>query len=234
MSYAIIGTGVAAISAIQAIRSVDSDNELTVIGADPHGYYSRPGLAYYLSGEIPQKELFPFDKHYLKRHRAQFLPAQVTQILPQEQRVVIAGNDSCRYDRLLLATGAASMPLGIPGSDLHGVVKIDDLADACQMASLAERAGEAVVIGGGVTALELVEGLVARKTRVHYFLRGDRYWSSVLDAEESQIILKRLKDEGVRIHIYTEAAEILGKQGKVIGVRTTDGETVPALSLIHI
>ena len=73
MSYAIIGTGVAAISAIQAIRSVDSDNELTVIGADPHGYYSRPGLAYYLSSEIPKKELFPFDKHYLKRHRVQFL-----------------------------------------------------------------------------------------------------------------------------------------------------------------
>ncbi len=228
MKYVIIGTGVAAISAIDAIRSVDSDNGITVIGADPHGYYSRPGLAYYLSGETSKNDLFPFEKHYLKRHHVRLIHAQATQILPQEQRVMIAGHDPCPYDRLLLATGAAAIPVQIPGNDLQGVVKIDDLEDAHQIISLAGRAKSAVVIGGGVTALELVEGLVARKVRVHYFLRGDRYWSNVLDAEESQIILKRLKEEGVSVHIFTEAAEILGKNGKVTGVRTTDGEMVAA------
>jgi hypothetical protein len=28
--------------------------EIILVSDDPHGFYSRPGLAYYLSGEIPE------------------------------------------------------------------------------------------------------------------------------------------------------------------------------------
>src|SRR5688500_8317145 len=87
MKYVIIGSGVAGIAAIEAIRSLHpspdlalsggtlslskgtkveaargqgpSDVEITLIGDDPHGFYSRPGLAYYLTGELHDKALFP-------------------------------------------------------------------------------------------------------------------------------------------------------------------------------
>ncbi|MBI3739617.1 MAG: NAD(P)/FAD-dependent oxidoreductase, partial [Chloroflexi bacterium] len=76
MKYVIIGTGVAGIAAIEAIRSVDANGEIIMIGDDPHGFYSRPGLAYYFTGEVPDKQLFPqmaeeFRKlhfHYIKGH----------------------------------------------------------------------------------------------------------------------------------------------------------------------
>ena len=58
MRYIIVGAGVAAISAIEAIRSQDKSGEIILVGADPSGFYSRPGLAYYLNGEIPEKQLF--------------------------------------------------------------------------------------------------------------------------------------------------------------------------------
>ena len=38
MRYVIIGTGVAGISAIEAIRSVDRSGEVILIGDDPHAY----------------------------------------------------------------------------------------------------------------------------------------------------------------------------------------------------
>jgi NADPH-dependent 2,4-dienoyl-CoA reductase/sulfur reductase-like enzyme len=47
--YVLLGTGAAGISAAEAIRSTDQNGEITFIGEDPHGYYSRPGLAYYLT-----------------------------------------------------------------------------------------------------------------------------------------------------------------------------------------
>jgi NAD(P)H-nitrite reductase large subunit len=228
MNYVIIGMGVAALSALDAIRSVDKTGSVTVIGADPHGFYSRPGLAYYLNGELPEKSLFPLPKHDLKKHQADFMRATVRRILPQERRIELSNGKILGYDRLLLALGASAVPIRTPGYDLDGVVKIDHLNDTNQIIKLAKRKKDAVVIGGGITALELVEGLAARKVRVHYFLRGDRYWSSVLDDDESRIILKRLQEEGVIIHTYTEAAEILGKRGKVSGLRTKDGETVKA------
>jgi nitrite reductase (NADH) large subunit len=49
MNHVIIGSGVAGIAAIEAIRSVDSTSPITLIGDDPYGFYSRPGLAYYLT-----------------------------------------------------------------------------------------------------------------------------------------------------------------------------------------
>jgi NADPH-dependent 2,4-dienoyl-CoA reductase/sulfur reductase-like enzyme len=59
MNYIIIGSGVAGIAAIEAIRSVDNTGSVSIISDDPHGYYSRPGLAYYLTGELHDKALFP-------------------------------------------------------------------------------------------------------------------------------------------------------------------------------
>ena len=60
--YIIIGTGIAGFSATQTLRSLEPNADITLVSHDPHGFYSRPGLAYYLTGEIPEKQLFPFLK----------------------------------------------------------------------------------------------------------------------------------------------------------------------------
>ena len=83
-----------------------------------------------------------------------------------------------------------------------------------------------MVVGGGITALELVEGLHSRGVKVHYLLRGKRYWSSVLDEKESQIVEKRLQKEGVKLHYGSELVEVHGKRGRVQGVRLLDGRTL--------
>jgi NAD(P)H-nitrite reductase large subunit len=83
-----------------------------------------------------------------------------------------------------------------------------------------------VVVGGGITALEIVEGLRARGAHVHYFLRRDRYWANVLSPTESRIVEQRLRREGVEIHPHTELAAIEGRAGIVTGVRTGDGAWV--------
>ena len=85
----------------------------------------------------------------------------------------------------------------------------------------------AVVIGGGITALEIVEGLAARKINVHHLLRRDRYWSNVLEEEESRVIETRLREDGVQIHYHTQATQIIGKHGHVSGVLTQDGHQIP-------
>jgi NAD(P)H-nitrite reductase large subunit len=68
--------------------------------------------------------------------------------------------------------------------------------------------------------------MAAHKVKVHYFLRGDRYWSNVLDEAESRIVEGRLRAEGVQIHFHTEIKEVLGRNGSVAGVRTTAGQVM--------
>jgi len=49
-----------------------------------------------------------------------------------------------------------------------------------------------------------------------------------LDKIESQIVIQRLRHEGVTIHLNTELDQIIGKRGKVKGVITKDGRRLAA------
>ena len=145
---------------------------------------------------------------------------------PSDHRLELTDRSLIPYNRLLIATGATARRPDTPGIDLDGVVTLDSLPDARRILRMARKARTAVVIGGGITALELVEGLRARRLATHYFLRGDRYWSNVLDEKESHIVEHRLRDDGVRIHYRTEVEEILGKRGRVVGVQTKDNQVI--------
>jgi NAD(P)H-nitrite reductase large subunit len=226
--YVIVGSGVAGISAVEAIRSQDLQAEITLVGDEPHGFYSRPGLAYYLSDEVPKEQLFPYQAEDYRRLNMRWVPGQAVSLDRAEHRLALHNGaaSSLVYDRLLLATGAQAARINVPGSSLQGVVKLDNFADAERIIALSRKARAAVVVGGGITALELVEGLRARKVQVTYLLRGDRYWSNVLDETESQIVEQRLAHEGVRILTHAELGEIVGKNGRVAGVVTKDGRAI--------
>jgi NADPH-dependent 2,4-dienoyl-CoA reductase/sulfur reductase-like enzyme len=224
--YLIIGAGAAGVSAVEAIRSLDPNGEILQVTDEEAGYYSRPGLGYYLSGEISEDCLFPFSAQDFRRLKVCQEQGQVKRVIPQEHQVVLENGKNISYNRLLIATGAEAAAAKVPGYKLEGVVKLDNLKDAQLMLKFAGKRKTAVVIGGGITALELVEGFRARGLMVHYFLRGERYWPNVLDETESHIVEQRLKEEGIQIHYRTELAEISGKGGKVSGVVTTEGKKI--------
>jgi len=226
MKYVIIGSGVAGLAACEAIRSVDKVGEVTMLGDDPHGYYSRPGLAYYLTGEMDERGLFPRSKDDWSSLHIRYLNRKVTRIHPVEHQLELEDASRLEYGRLLIAVGAQAACLDVPGADQEGVVKLDHMEDARQILKLARRGRTAVVAGGGITALELVEGLRARGVNVHYLLRGERYWSNVLDQHESKIIEHRLQKEGVKLHHQAGLVEVLGKRGRVQAVRLLDGRTL--------
>ncbi len=226
--YVIIGTGVAAIAAAEAIRSTDSHGELTLISEDPFGYYSRPGLAYYLTGELTEKWLFPFKQDHFQKLGIEFHQASVQRILPAEKTLELGNATRLPYDRLLVATGAQAVALKIPGADLQGVHKLDHLSDARALLSSAKPGRTCLVTGGGITALELAEGMAKRGVKVHYILRSERYWPNVLDEPEAHIIESRLHHEGIQLHHKSEIAEIIGENGRVVGAKLADGKQIKA------
>lgn len=226
MKYAIIGSGVAGIAAIDAIRSVDATGEVFMIGDDPHGFYSRPGLAYYLTGELHDRALFPRTATDYRRMNFRFARSRVTRINREERVLELNDERHLSYDRLLIAVGAHAVPLKVPGAELEGVLKLDHMEDAKNILKFARRGKTAIVVGGGITALELVEGLATRGVKVHYLLRGERYWSNVLDEHESRIVEHRLQEEGVKLYHHSEVIEVTGKNKRINGVRLLDGKTL--------
>ena len=224
--HLIIGSGVAGISAAEAIRKREPDSAITIVTDDPHGYYSRPGLAYYLTGEVPGDQLFSYPPQAYKKLNAKFVRGRATRILAQDRSVEMDGKYQLSYDKLLIAVGSFALKPALSVVELEGVVKLDHMEDARHILALTRKAKKAVVVGGGITALELAEGLVANRVKVHYLLRGDRYWGNVLDETESRVVEHRLKDDRISLQYQAELAEILGKNGKVTGVRLASGELI--------
>ncbi len=230
-SYVIVGMGAAGFSAAEMIRQHRPDAAVSLITEEPHGYYSRPGLAFVLNNELSASQLSPRSDRDFDQLGLGCIIAQVARLEPENRQIVLADGRHLPYDALLLATGAAAIHPPFPGADLPGVVSLDNMDDARRILRLARRAKTAVVVGGGITALELVEGLQAQKVRVHYFLRRKRFWSSVLDAKESRLVEDRLAHEGVQIHRHTEIRQILAQKDwrgrhKVAAVETKDGRTI--------
>jgi len=224
--YVIIGSSIAGFSAAEAIRERDAAATISIVSEEPHGLYSRPGLAYLLRGDIPEKQLFSRTPDDVRQLRAAMIHARAEQLRPAQHQVVLANGQALTYDRLLLATGSSAVPPVFPGANLPGVLKLDNLDDTRALLQAAGRNKTAIVIGGGITALELVEGLRARGLKVHYFMRGDRFWANVLDAAESRMIEDRLRDEGVMIHTHTQVKQAVGKRDKLAAVETQSGATI--------
>jgi NAD(P)H-nitrite reductase large subunit len=224
--HVIVGSGIAGLAAAEAVRERLPDADVVMVSEESHDFYSRPGLAYLLRGDVPETQLrvrTPDDLQDLNLRR---VTARVERLRCAEHELILGDGRRLAYDRLLLATGAVAVPPPFPGGDLAGVVKLDGLDDARRILKLAGRGKRAVVIGGGITALELVEGLRARGLAVDYFLRGNRYLSDVLDETESDIVLGRLRHEGVTVNLNTQAKQAVARRGRLAAVETQAGATV--------
>jgi NAD(P)H-nitrite reductase large subunit len=225
--FVLVGSGIASLTAAETIRQRAPTAAITMISEEAHDFYSRPGLAYLLRGDIPEKQLVVRNAEDVQSLQVTRVTARVERLLCANHELVLSTGQRVRYDRLLLATGSLAVPPAFPGGNLAGVVKLDSLDDARNILKRARRSHTAVVVGGGITALELAEGLNARRMRVHYCMRGTRYWSDVLDEIESDIVLQRLQHDGISVHPNTQVKQLIGTAGQVSAVETQAGEVIP-------
>jgi len=210
------------VAAAEVIRSRELDSDPTLIGEERLEFYSRPGLAYYLTGEVRGRDL------QLGQARGlHIVRGTAIRIDPAGHVVFLESGKELEYEKLLIATGSRAMQLKLPGADLQGVFTFNNFDDAQHIIKLAGRSRRAVITGGGITALEVVEGLVAHRVETHYIMRGKRYWHNVLDEVESAIVEEELKTHGVVLHHSDQLKEILGHKGKVTAALTEGGQTLP-------
>jgi NAD(P)H-nitrite reductase large subunit len=223
--YLILGNGAAGATAAEGIRSHDARGEITIVNAEKQTMYSRPGLAYVIINEIPAHQVIARQPEWYGERRIRVVHGAATQVDPTAHRVRLADGHALPYDRLLIATGARAVPLPYPGATLDGIVYLDTLDGTKELLKKAKRAKRAVVVGGGITALEMTEGLAHHKVETHYFVRRNTLWGTVFNAAESKMLAERMAAHGVHIHYNTEISEVLGdKHKRVRGVRLTSGQ----------
>jgi NADPH-dependent 2,4-dienoyl-CoA reductase/sulfur reductase-like enzyme len=132
------------------------------------------------------------------------------------------------YDRLILATGARSRKLEIPGEEAQNVFTLKEMADGIRIRNFIDRNSprKAVIVGAGYISLEVAEALRDRGVETTLLYRG-KFPYSGLEPEVGPIIVKELEDHGVRFRGEVRPQFFEG-DGKMARHLVTDQGSFPA------
>ncbi|MEK7777034.1 MAG: FAD-dependent oxidoreductase, partial [Chloroflexota bacterium] len=155
--HVIIGNSHAAISAVQAIRSVSSKDEVILISREDCPAYSPMLTPCYLSGDMPYEGMFFCDKAFYQENRVDtLLGKRVVKVTPKSKSVSLENGASVSYDTLLIATGSNSQVPPIPGTQLPNVFTLWSAEDARKIADAMSGAKTVAVVGAGLVGIDCV------------------------------------------------------------------------------
>jgi len=162
-------------------------------------------------------ELMDNMRKQAERFGAEFLTDDVTRVeLTGEIKTAWVGETPYRARAVVLATGSAWRPLGVPGEQEllgHGV------SSCATCDGFFFRGQHIAVVGGGDSAMEEATFLTRFAESVTIIHRRDQFRASKIMADRA------LANPKIRVEWNTVVDEILGADGKVCGVRVRDVRT---------
>lgn len=230
----VVGGGLAAARAAEAVRERDPDVGLVVVTSEPCEPYERPPLSKaYLRGQAERDVLFPLDEDWYADNGVDLrTSATVVGLDLGAHRATLADGDQLSFSRLLLATGSSPRTLDVPGRDLGGVHYLRTVEDADLLASTLlpaslEGAGRVVVVGSGWIGMEVAASARTLGLDVSVVGLDAHPLEPVLGREMGALYGRVHADHGVRMH-RGEVIAVVGDDGRVTAVELHDGTRLPA------
>jgi 3-phenylpropionate/trans-cinnamate dioxygenase ferredoxin reductase component len=225
----IVGAGLAAARAVEALRKDGYEGSITILGDEPERPYLRPPLSKeYLRGETDREQVYVHAPTYYSEHRIDLRSGTVVRAIePSSREVVLEGEERVAFDRLLLATGARPRTLPVPGADLPGVITLRTLADADAIHAAAIDAERIVVIGAGWIGSEVAASLRMLGRTVVLMAPEVVPLERVLGPEIGGVYRDVHLQHGVDWRPGTTVGRLVGND-RVQGVETSAGERIAA------
>ncbi|MHA1917188.1 MAG: FAD-dependent oxidoreductase [Candidatus Ranarchaeia archaeon] len=205
----ILGCGAAGSTAALQARKFDRKANIHIITMEDRVEYSRCGLPHGISGIIPDfKDLQHFpDSWYEDVIKTNlYLKTSCTKIDTSSKQVTLVneykGEIDLKYDSLVIATGGNPAKTSIEGLDSVDFHHLRTIDDAIAIKEKAKKSKFAIVIGGGLIALELGESLKILGTKVAMIVRS-RVLRSMVDEDISGIIQKKGEEKGIEFYTST-------------------------------
>jgi NADPH-dependent 2,4-dienoyl-CoA reductase/sulfur reductase-like enzyme len=231
MHYLIVGNGVAGVSAALTLRARESKAEITLLSGESDYFFSRTALMYAFMDKMTPRELEPYERGMYKKLNIRLTNGWMTDLDAESRLVKLKDGRSIHYDRLLLATGSLGRRADWPGLDRaqQGVVNFVTMQDLERCESLTPSTREAVVVGGGLIGVELVECLLHHGRKVTFLVKDPWYWPVALGGAEAEVIHRHIRSHGVDLRVNEQVQSVESDAaGRVSGVVLQSGSRLPA------
>lgn len=214
----IIGSSVAAISAIETIREKNKNLPITVITKDIDLFYSRPLISYI---NFTDGQRYYRDKNFFRKNNVDLIFGEA--VIIKNNSVILKNKRNIKFSELLLAVGGKPIiPSNIAGINGKNVFTLTTIEDADNIKKFCKNKKHAVVIGCGMIGIKAAEFLKCLGLDVSIVELMDKPFASVLDDKSGKIIADEIKKHA-KLILNNSVYEI--KENQCI---LKNGEKIPA------
>jgi len=226
-TVAVVGTSLAGLRAIEALRRDGYDGRIVAIGAEPHLPYDRPPLSKeFLAGRAESADIVLRKQGVDDLDVDWRLGAPAAALDVHARELTLADGSQLGFDGLVLATGAT--PRRITNqSGLDGVFMLRTLDDARALRDRLDAMPKVVVIGAGFIGAEVAATCRGRGLDVTVLEALPQPMVRGLGPELGAVIAAVHRDHGVDLRTGVQVDAIDGDR-RVERVRLGDGTTVDA------
>ena len=238
VKYLLVGGGLASSSAAEAIREIDREGSLLLVGQEVNRPYHRPPLSKeFLRRQKGRRELFTQDPEWFEKNHVELRTGRRVSHLDAGRMIaVLDSGEEVSFDNLLLATGATPAPLKVPGADLPNLFYLRTIDDCDLLHHAIEKAmregrphgsgrGRVAITGGGVLGVELSASLTQMGLGVDLLLSHPHPWDKFAGEATGRFISLYLQKRGVKIHPDSPVRRLEG-DGRVQRVVLSDATLI--------
>lgn len=225
-TFVVVGAGTAGAKAVETLREEGFEGRIVLLGAEPERPYERPPLSKdYIRDESAREEAFIHPENFYADREIELHTSSAVRAIALNTSEVVLQDERLRFDRLLLATGAAPRRLALPGAELDGVLYLRDMDDAAAIRRRLAAGGRVVIVGGGWIGMEVAASARQRGLDVTVIDLAPVPFQRVLGPEVGAVFRDLHRDHGVELLAEAEVAALEG-DGAVSGVVLGDGRRI--------
>lgn len=218
----IVGGGLAAGTAVAALRDAGYDGDVVLHAAEPHLPYERPPLSKgYLTGDAEADSMLVHPSSWYAENNVEVRTGSRVERIDADAHTVTAGGATESFDRLLIATGA--FPRHLAAADESGapVAYLRTREDSDRLRSAFTPGHRIAVLGGGFLGLEVAAAARAAGADVTVLEALDLPLLRVLGPEIGAVFADLHREHGVDLRL---GAKVTGFDGDGRRARlTVDG-----------
>lgn len=227
--YLIIGNGISGLSAAEEIRKNDPKGSILIVSDEHSLTYWRTRLSELIEKDYTDEEILVKKENWYQEKNIEVkLDTHIEKIDKENKKAIGKDGAEYEYGKLLIATGSHAFVPPIKNADAEGVFAIRSSDDLKHFKEYLNDKKKLIIIGGGILGLEAANSISHLGIEITIVEAFDYLLARQLDKDLSQKLEKALNEMGMKTLTGKFSEEILVKDGKVCGLKLTDGTELVA------